>query len=80
MQKNSKVVEQMHFKAKMTTEKAAAISTLGINLAADSIQYNLAILLAAVGRKEFLRMMEKLMETVLKDYERVADDLEDGKK
>ena len=80
MQKNSKVVEQMHFKAKMTTEKAAAISTLGINLAADSIQYTLAILLAAVGRKEFLRMMEHLMEATLKDYERVADDLEDGKK
>ena len=80
MQKNSKVVEQMHFKAKMTTEKAAAISTLGINLAADSIQYTLAILLAAVGRKEFLRMMEHLMEATQTEYERVADDLEDGKK
>ena len=80
MQKNSKIVEEMHFKAKRTLEKSSAISSLGINLAADSIQYTLAILLAAVGRKEFLRMMEKLMETVLKDYERVADDLEDGKK
>ena len=80
MQKNSKIVETMQFNSKMTIGKAANISKLGINLAADSIQYNLAILLAAVGRKEFLRMMEKLMETVLKDYERVADDLEDGKK
>lgn len=80
MMKNKKVLEELHFKSQMTVGKAVTISGLGINLAADSIQYTLEILLAAVGKEEFLRMMEKLMEVTLKDYERVADDLEDGKK
>ena len=78
MKRDDRVIKEISIETKMTARKAVILSDLGIKTAANNIQYLLSILLVAMGRKKFLRVMEETMEATLKDYDkRVRDHLEE---
>jgi len=78
--KNDEKVRGIEVEASMTVEKAVVLSDMGLKVASNCAQSLLAMLLVAMGREKFLQVLEEITTITLKDYQRVADDLEGGNK